>query len=239
MQGRLDLNADLGESVDRWRSGEDRELLRRITSANVCTGAYAGTDDLIEATCEAAVESSVRIGAQVGYRDREGFGRRAMSLSTADLADEIAGQLDHLTQIAQRVGGQLAYVKPHGALYHRVHQDPEQAQALVQAMHDHDPTLAVMGMPGAISLDLARAQGSGVIIEGFADRGYGEDGGLLSRELPGALLTSVEDATTQALSLAELVDSLCVHSDSPGAIHLITGVRVALETRGIRIGPER
>ena len=235
MRSVLDLNIDMGESVDGWNHGTDRELLQIASSVNVCTGAYAGTIELIAETCVEAVAHGVRIGAQVGYRDPEGFGRRPFEISTPDLHTEIALQLEQLATLADAAGGRIAYVKPHGALYHRVHHDPAQAEGLISAIHEHDPGLLVMGMPEAFSLELARQSGLGTILEGFADRGYNPEGLLIARDQPGALIDTPDQAAEQALRLAERVDSLCVHSDSPGALALMRRVREVLETHDFTI----
>ncbi|MFS0884114.1 LamB/YcsF family protein [Aeromicrobium sp. 179-A 4D2 NHS] len=235
MPGTVDLNVDLGESAERWKSGEDRRLLPLVTSANVCCGAYAGDDDLIRATCEAAVEHGVAIGAQVGYRDREGFGRRAIDLAPRDLADEVLHQIDHLTELAGEVGGLVTYVKPHGALYHRIAHDPHQASAVVEALLAEGSLLPLVGMPGSLALRMATDQGVPVVLEGFADRAYDADGSLVPRDRPGAVLTDPEAAAAQALSLVGTVDSLCVHSDSPGAETLLARVRGVLEDEGVTV----
>lgn len=222
VSSRIDLNADLGESRERWESGEDEALLDVVTSANVCTGAYAGDDELIVATCAAAVERGVAIGAQVGYPDREGFGRRAMDVARAALADELRRQIAHLAALAASVGGTITYVKPHGALYHRVVADAEQRAALENAAG----VLPILGLAGT---GFSRA-------EGFADRGYLPDGGLIPRDQPGALITDGGEAGSQAVRLlAAGVDSICVHSDTPGALAVARAVRAALEAAGAEV----
>lgn len=222
VSSHIDLNADLGESRERWESGEDEALLDVVTSANVCTGAYAGDDDLIAATCAAAVERGVAIGAQVGYPDREGFGRRAMDVPQAALADELSRQIAHLAALTAPVGGTVTYVKPHGALYHRVVADIEQRAALAEAAGD----LPILGLAGTgFSLD-----------EGFADRGYLADGGLIPRGEPGALITDPDEAAAQAVRLLSSgVDSICVHSDTPGALAVARAVRAALNAAGAEV----
>lgn len=219
---RIDLNADLGESAERWASGEDVALLDVVTSANVCTGAYAGDDELIAATCAAATERGVAIGAQVGYPDREGFGRRPMEMEPRALTDELARQIAHVRTMAD-----IAYVKPHGALYHRVIVDPVQAQALRDAL-DGLPLMGLAGThPGGHPPDIA---------EGFADRGYDGPAALVPRDHPGALITDPSLAGAQAVQLLESgVDSICVHSDSPGAVTIARAVRLALETAGAEV----
>ncbi len=235
MGGRVDLNVDLGESTERWTSGEDERLLGHVTSANVCCGAYAGDDDLIRATCAAAVEHGVAIGAQVGYRDRAGFGRRVVDLPPRDLTDEVRRQVDHLTALADTVGGIVTYVKPHGALYHRISHDEGQASAMVEAMLVDGSPLPLVGMPGSLALRFAEDEGVPVIHEGFADRAYTDDGGLVPRDQPGAVFTDPDAAAAQARGLLGTVDSICVHSDSPGAERLLARVRAALESDGVSV----
>ncbi len=223
----IDLNADLGESAERWASGEDLELLGVVTSANVCTGAYAGGDELIAATCAAAAERGVAVGAQVGYPDRDGFGRRPMEFAPSVLAAEIAQQITHLDDIARSCGTVVTYVKPHGALYHRIITDPLQARAVRAALGD----LPLMGMagtrPGGLPPDIA---------EGFADRGYADETSLIPRGQPGDLLIEPIDVGAQAVRLLETgVDSICVHSDSPDAVVLARAARVALEAAGAEV----
>jgi len=235
MTRRVDLNVDLGEDRARWDSGEDVRLLGLVTSANVCCGAYAGDDDLIRATCEAAVAHDVAIGAQVGYRDREGFGRREVDLAPRDLVDEVRHQLDHLAELADTAGGVVTYLKPHGALYHRIARDPHQAEAVVEALLADGNPLPLVGMPGSIALEMAEDAGIRVVHEGFADRAYTVEGGLVPRDRPNAVHTDPDEAARQALSLAESVDSLCVHSDSPGAEALLRRVREVLTARDVAV----
>ena len=235
MPASVDLNVDLGESAERWASGEDRRLLALVTSANVCCGAYAGDDDLIASTCAAAVEHGVAIGAQVGYPDREGFGRRAMDLAPQELADEVRRQVEHLRTLAEAAGGVVSYVKPHGALYHRISHDPAQAAAVVGALLSDPLPLPLVGMPGSLALRLATDAGLGTVHEGFADRAYAGDGSLVPRGEAGAVLTDPDAAAAQALSLVGSVHSLCVHSDSPGAEGLLARVRGALEDSAVTV----
>jgi UPF0271 protein len=223
----IDLNADVGESAQSWASGEDAALLEVVTSANVSTGAFAGDDELIAATCAAAARLGVRVGAQVGYPDREGFGRQPMEFDLDDLADEVRRQIQHLIDLAAQVGAEVAYVKPHGALYHRIIHDSVQAQAVRNAIGD----LPLMGMAG--TLPGGRPPD---IPEGFADRGYADDTSLIPRGEPGDLLTDPSHVAAQAVLLLERgVDSICVHSDSPDAVALASAARAALEAAGAEV----
>jgi 5-oxoprolinase (ATP-hydrolysing) subunit A len=207
----IDLNADIGEGLDEV----DRELLEVITSANVACGFHAGGETSARPLCAAAAERGVVVGAHVGYNDRGSFGRRELGIPPAQIEAETREQIAALREW----GGRVTYVKPHGALYHRMQRDAECAAAIVRA---------VDGLP-VLGLDVA---------EGFADRGYGRDGLLVPRDEPGALLGE-EEAVAQALRLAHegRVRSICLHGDSPGAVALGRRLRAAFEADGIDLRP--
>lgn len=218
----IDLNADLGEEVT-----DDAALLKVVTSANVACGAHAGTPSIMRAVCAEAAGLGVAIGAQVSYVDREHFGRRRLDVHSGLLTEQVLEQVGLLSEIATQEGSRVAYVKPHGALYNRVVDDREQAQAVLAGSGD----LPVLGLTGGVLLDLAAAAGRAVWREGFPDRGYTADGRLVPREEPGALLAG-DLVVDQALALASGVDSLCLHGDSPDAVRHATHVRRALEAGG-------
>ena len=138
----IDLNADVGEGVDG-----DLELLAVVTSASVACGFHAGDDSTMRALCEEAVAREVAIGAHVGYRDREGFGRRDLDVAPATVEAETIEQISALESHAAEAGGRVAYVKPHGALYHRASVDGECAAAIVSALRAVDDGLAVLAAP--------------------------------------------------------------------------------------------
>jgi 5-oxoprolinase (ATP-hydrolysing) subunit A len=140
----IDLNADLGESFGAWRLGDDDALLSIVTSANIACGFHAGDPLTLRRACAAAAARGVSIGAQVSYRDLAGFGRREMDVPPAELAAEILYQIAALDGIARTAGSRVRYVKPHGALYHRVTRDPVQAAALASAIADYDPALPLL-----------------------------------------------------------------------------------------------
>src|SRR5512139_2833970 len=130
----IDLNADLGEGFGRWTLGADEALLSLVTSANVACGFHAGDGPIMRRVCTAAVENGVRIGAQVGYRDLAGFGRRVIEYDPDELADDVLYQLGALDAFARAAGDRVRYVKPHGALYNRIVHDDVQAEAVVRAV---------------------------------------------------------------------------------------------------------
>ncbi|GAA3665560.1 5-oxoprolinase subunit PxpA [Nocardioides ginsengisoli] len=233
----MDLNADVGESFGRWRLGDDERLLPHLTSANVACGFHAGDPLTLRRTCETAVAHGVTIGAQVGYRDLAGFGRRYIAVPPAELAADVLYQLGALDGIARAAGGRVAYVKPHGALYHAVSRHPEQASAVVDAVKAYGE-LPVLGLAGSAFLDAVAEAGLQPVGEGFADRAYLPDGGLVPRGAPRAVLTDPVAVAAQAVELARggRVRSICVHGDSPGAVESAAAVRAALGDLGIAVG---
>jgi UPF0271 protein len=219
----VDLNADLGEEVT-----DDEGLLAVVTSANVACGFHAGTDATMRSVCAGAVRRGVAVGAQVSYADRDNFGRVELDVAGEVLREQVAEQVGVLSAIASAEGGEVAYLKPHGALYHRVAVDEEQATAVL----DGSGALPVLGMPGSVLLAMALERGRGIRLEGFPDRGYTADGRLLPRDRPGALVTEPAEVARRAVQLAAEVDSVCVHGDSPGAVASAVAVRRALEDAG-------
>jgi 5-oxoprolinase (ATP-hydrolysing) subunit A len=247
----VDLNADLGESFGAWRLGDDEALLSIVTSANIACGFHAGDPLTLRRACAAAVARGVSIGAQVSYRDLAGFGRREMTVPAAELAAEILYQIAALDGIARTEGGKVSYVKPHGALYHRVTRDPVQAAALAGAIAGYDATLPLLTLPAGAAVTAAADAGLAVVAEAFADRGYARDGSLVPRGQPGAMLTDPAQVAARAVAMVtgggvESVDgtrvrldfrSLCIHGDTPGAVTLARAVRHALEEAGARLAP--
>jgi UPF0271 protein len=235
--GVIDLNADVGESFGRWQLGDDDALLPHLTSANVACGFHAGDPLTLRRTCALAVSLGVAIGAQVGYRDLAGFGRRFVDVPADELAADVLYQLGALDGIARAAGGRVAYVKPHGALYHAVSRHPEQSQAVVDAVVAYGG-LPVLGLAGSAFLAAVADAGLEAVGEGFADRAYLPDGGLVPRSRAGAVLTDPVAVAAQAVELARSGDvrSLCVHGDSPGAPQLAAAVRAALERAELPVG---
>jgi UPF0271 protein len=224
----VDLNADLGEEVT-----DDAGLLAVVTSANVACGFHAGTPATMRFCCTEAARVGVVVGAQVSYADRENFGRVEREVPRPVLRDQVAEQVGVLDDIARASGTRVAYVKPHGALYHRVSRDDDQAEAVLAGSGE----LPVLGFPGSRLLALAAGAGRATYEEGFPDRGYDREGRLVARGEPGALLDDEASITAQAVALAPAVASLCVHGDSSGAVGHARAVRRALVAAGWVLRP--
>lgn len=245
---RVDLNADLGETVDGMPTADDEAMFAVISSANVACGGHAGDAVSMREAVDRAARFGVAVGAHPSYDDREHFGRVPRDPDPADLRASVAAQLDALVS----AGADLRYVKPHGALYHAVSADPVQAAAVVAAVADHAARLGrplpVLGLPGAV-VEAAASAGLPFVHEAFLDRGYTAAGGLVPRGEAGALIDDPARVAERALRLVhdgvvETVDgdrlaveaaSLCLHGDTPSAVAMARAVRAALDAAGVEV----
>jgi UPF0271 protein len=247
----VDLNSDVGEGFGVWHLGDDEALLAIVTSANVACGFHAGDAPTMRRVCEQAAALGVTVGAQVGYRDLAGFGRRRIDVDPGELSDEVLYQVGALDAFARAAGTRVAYVKPHGALYNTAVHDEAQARAVVRAVRAYGGSLPVLGLPGSALRSAAVAAGLPGVPEGFADRAYTPEGALVPRSEDGALVTDPAAVAERAVRMAVdgrvvavdgsvvavEVASLCVHGDSPGAVPLARGVRDALTGAGVEVKP--
>jgi UPF0271 protein len=248
---RIDLNADLGESWGGRLLGDDQALLRVVTSANIACGFHAGDAATMARTAAIAVEHGVAVGAHVSYRDRDGFGRTFIDVDPDVLREDVLSQLEALAEACAEAGTRVAYVKPHGALYHAICRHPGHAGAVVEAMSAFDAGLPLLGLPDTVATRLAEAAGLRTVNEAFADRAYTAGGGLVPRGHDGAVLHEPELVADRMLELVtagtvEAIDgtrvpvsaeSICVHGDSPGAVAMAQAVRARLAAGGVIIGP--
>ncbi len=247
----VDLNADLGEGFGIWTLGDDDAMLEIVTSANVACGFHAGDPATLARVCRTAAERDVRIGAQVGYRDLAGFGRRKLDIPAEELTADVMYQIGALQALARAAGSSVSYVKPHGALYNTIVTDEDQARAVAEAIHKLNPELPVLGLAGSVFFDAATDLGLRTVPEAFADRAYRPDGTLVSRREPGAVLHDPEQIAERVLGmvldgrvLAEdgstvpiAAESVCVHGDSPDAVRIAAAVYALLRERGVTFVP--
>ena len=247
----MDLNADLGEGFGRWTLGDDDALLDVVTSANVACGFHAGDSVTMRRVCERAAERGVAVGAQVGYRDLAGFGRRFIDVEPYALTQDVLYQLGALQAFTAVAGTRVTYVKPHGALYNAIGAHEEQAAAVVQAVVEHDPGLPVLGLPGSAWLRRAEQAGLRTVAEAFADRAYTPEETLVPRREPGAVLHDADEIAGRCVAMATgqpvrdveggvlrlFPQSICVHGDTEGAVHIARQVRSALEQAGVVLRP--
>jgi 5-oxoprolinase (ATP-hydrolysing) subunit A len=248
---RVDLNADVGESFGAYTIGDDAAVLDVVTSASVACGFHAGDPTVMTNTVRAATARGVVVGAHVGYRDLQGFGRRLLAVAPAELTADVVYQLGALDGIARSVGTRVRFVKPHGALYNAAAADPGVARSVVEALVAFDPSLPLVTLPGSAVVDVAASFGVATITECFADRAYTAAGSLVARAVPGAVIHDPDAVVARALAMAtgepiDTVDgvslridaqSMCVHGDTPGAADLARLIRAALTAAGVQLEP--
>ena len=250
MSRHIDLNCDMGEGETDASAALDRELMRFISSCSIACGGHAGSEHTMRRTAASALDAGLRNGAHPSYPDRENFGRQSMSISGIALSIAITEQIAALKAIVTELGGELSFVKPHGALYNDMARDAELTSLVVTTIKEFDPTLKILGLAGShcrsICVDLAIP----FLGEAFADRRYADDGQLSPRSQNGAVITEPETAVTQILSIVEharvesingkwlplQAQSICVHSDTPGALEHLTLISNHLIARGLTIG---
>jgi UPF0271 protein len=232
----MELNADIGEGCD------DAGLMPYLTRVSIACGGHAGDAASMTAALHLAAEHGVAAGAHPSYPDRSQFGRRALAASGDEIAAWVTEQTETLAEQAARLGLRLAHVKPHGALYNVAARDAAVARAVARAVAAVDPALAVVGLAGSQLIAAGQAAGLLVLNEAFADRRYLPSGRLVSRETAGALIVDPADAAEQARVLAAgravatlgggavriRADTICLHSDTPGALNIARAVHAAL-----------
>lgn len=247
---RMDLNSDVGEAFGSYTMGDDAAILRSVSSANVACGFHGGDPSIIAQTCREAAATGTTVGAHVSYRDLAGFGRRFLDCSPTELADDVLYQIGALEAMARSAGTAVHYVKPHGALYNAIVHHREHARAVVDAVRSFSADMPVLLLPGSVAIDIARSAGLRVVTEAFADRAYTPEGTLVSRREAGAVLHDEAEVARRIVRLATEhrltaidgtdlhleADSICVHSDTAGAVAMAAAVRSALEEAGVQVG---
>ena len=243
---KINLNADLGESFGPWKMGDDAALLQVVASASIACGFHAGDPMVMWATLKAARAAGVSVGAHPSYPDLQGFGRRAMAMTAAEVEAMLLYQLGALAGLAQAEGSRLTHVKPHGALNNQACEDAPLADAIARATRAFDRELILLAPVCSELYRAAERAGLDVAGEVFADRAYDERGALLPRRMAGAVLHDANEIVAHVLRMldaggvlsvggkriAARIDSICVHGDSPGAVPAARAVRAALQAAG-------
>jgi 5-oxoprolinase (ATP-hydrolysing) subunit A len=247
----VDLNADLGEGFGPYHLGAGAALMPLLTSANIACGFHAGDAMTMREAVAAAAKHGVVIGAHPGYPDLQGFGRRDLSATPAEITAYVIYQIGALDAVCRAGGVRLRYVKAHGALYNRAATDRVVADAIAEAIRLVDPSLMMLGLAGSQLIAAGDAAGLGTAAEAFADRAYARDGTLVPRSVAGAVIHDTEAVVARALRMvttgsvtaidgtdvAIRADSLCVHGDTPGAVALVRALRTHLDHHGVRVSP--
>ena len=241
MKQSIDLNADVGEYLQLIRNGQQEAIILQVSSVNVACGGHSGDPSTMSVTIQQAMRSGAAVGAHPSYPDPANFGRLDMNLTGVALVGSIHQQIVALDNAARSLGARLTHVKPHGALYNAAARHADVAKAIAEAMKFFGRGIPVMGLANTVMIQTLEAEGIPTISKGFADRAYAPDGTLIPRSVPGAVLTNPETVAVQALGLARAgrVQSICIHSDSPGALNLAIAVRRRLEDNGFAIRAPR
>ncbi len=246
MNRRLNLNADLGESFGPWEMGSDAEMLGIVGSANVACGYHAGDPLVMTSTAALALKHGVSVGAHPGYPDLQGFGRRRMDIPLPELEAMLIYQIGALEACAQTQGLRVTHVKPHGALSNLACAERKIAEAIARAVHRLDPTLILLAPAASQLIHAGRDQGLPVVEEIFADRAYLDDGNLVPRSQPGAMIHGAEASLAHVMRMVEeqaLISingkripvkpqSICVHGDGPDAVATARAIRTGLQAAG-------
>ena len=246
----MDLNSDLGESFGSWTLGDDERLVGHITSANLACGFHAGDFRVMEATVAMCRRAGVAVGAQPGYPDLLGFGRRPMPFEPDEVESLVRYQIGALEGFCRANGVEMQHVKPHGALYNQAAADPYLAAAIAKAVARFSRDLALYGLASSVPMaSAAEAAHLRFVPEAFADRRYLANGALQARSEPGSVISDPAAAAAQAVGIAtehavDAVDggrvriraeSICCHGDTPGAVDIASNVRRELERAGIPV----
>lgn len=234
----IDINCDLGESYGQFIMGNDDKVFPYISSCNIACGFHGGDPLHIENTIKKAIHHKVQIGAHPSYPDLAGFGRRKIKLSADELKAVIKYQIAALEGMVKSLGGELKYVKAHGALYNIIAHDLDEAVIFLHAVNEINPNLAVLGLASSPFEEFTRKFGLKFIKEGFLDRRYNNEGSLMSRNENGAVLKTVQECLNQFNSISQQgevetaggvfipikVDSLCIHGDNPIAEEVLKAI---------------
>jgi UPF0271 protein len=243
----IDLNCDMGELPEAIADGTQEALMRSITSANIACGGHAGDEQTMKTTVEQALRWKVAIGAHPGYADRANFGRLELKVPPKEIADSVFEQIRALAEVAEKCGGRLIHVKPHGALYNQAVSNRELAEAIAEGVARWNRDVVLVGLAGSPMLDVFKKAGFAIAAEAFADRKYEPDGTLRSRKFKDALIRDPVEAGRQALSMVKRgvvtaidgtevavnAQTICIHGDTPGASQIAETVAQVLRQAGV------
>lgn len=246
---QVDLNSDLGESFGSYTIGMDEEILKYVSSANVACGWHGGDPVVMEKTVALAQQFGTAVGAHPGFPDLMGFGRRNMNITPEEAKAYVKYQLGALMAFTKSRGMELQHIKPHGALYNMAAVDEKLARAICEAVYEVDRDIIFMGLAGSKMISAAKEVGLRAASEVFADRAYNDDGTLVSRKLPGAVLHDkelairrvvrmVKEGKVESISGRDIsiqADSVCVHGDNPQALEFVKNIRETLLAEGVAV----
>jgi 5-oxoprolinase (ATP-hydrolysing) subunit A len=245
----VDLNCDMGESCGTNIVGNDAGIMPYVSSVNIACGFHGGDPSVMQHTVKMAINHGVAVGAHPSFHDREGFGRREMNMSEGEIYDLIIYQVSALAGIVKVSGGKMHHVKPHGALYNMAARDRVYAKTIAKAIVDFDATLIFYGLSGSEMIRAGMSAGLMTCSEVFADRNYQDDGSLMPRTKPNALITDSAAAVKQVIRMVSEktvlsangkvvpieADTICIHGDGAHAVGFSKAIHEALLKEGVAI----
>lgn len=245
----IDINCDMGESFGAYKLGQDEEILKYVTSANIACGFHAGDPATMRKTVRLALENGVGIGVHPGLQDLIGFGRRNMDISPEEAYDLVVYQIGALSAFVKSEGGKIQHVKAHGALYNMAAQNKELSEAIAKAVYKVDQDLILFGLANGELVKAGSRIGLRTASEVFADRTYQQDGSLTSRRQSDAMITDDNEAVQQVVRMVNekkvltrqnadieiLAETVCIHGDGPHALSFAQKIRTTLEQSGIDV----
>lgn len=246
---KININADIGEGFGKYRMGNDEELMRLISSANIACGMHAGDPTIMAQTIELAQRESVSIGAHPGFNDIWGFGRRQIRMNPRDLEYSVTYQIGALQALAGSRGARVTHVKPHGALNNMAHDDLDIALAIGRGIKAADPELIFVANAGSQMTRAGERLDLRVANESYVDRRYDDNGKMLSRELENSVIRSPEEASKQVMHILEEgalfsingkripaeIHTFCVHGDEPTAVPVMKAVHARFAEHDIKV----
>lgn len=246
---KIDLNSDLGESFGSYKIGNDKEIISLVSSANIACGFHAGDANIMEKTVRLCRENKVAVGAHPGFCDLMGFGRRNMNVSPDEIKNIMTYQVAALDGFCKSLGIKLKHVKPHGALYNMAAKNKEISKAICEGICRYDSSLVLLGLAGSEMINEAKKMGLKCASEIFADRNYEDDGTLVARTKPNAMIEDENEAIERVVEMIKKhrvksvngkeieihPDSVCVHGDGEKALVFIRNIRASFEKESIMI----
>jgi 5-oxoprolinase (ATP-hydrolysing) subunit A len=246
---KIDLNCDIGESFGAYTIGNDAEILKHVSSANIACGFHGGDPSVMRKTVYLCIKNNIAIGAHPGLQDLIGFGRRNMNISTQEVYDLVLYQIGALYAFVKASGTDLHHVKPHGALYNMAAANQKLAESIAGAVYDFSPKLILYGLSGSKLIEAGKNKGLATASEVFADRSYQNDGTLTPRDQPNSLIHEAEASLRQVLGLVKSgrvlsvegkevglhADTICIHGDGPNAVKFASEIRKKFKEEGILI----
>lgn len=249
MKPSIDLNCDMGESFGAFTMGNDEAIMEYVSSVNIACGFHGGDPGVMHRTIARAASRNIAVGAHPGYPDLQGFGRREIKMSLAEVYDCIVYQVGALMAFARVEGTSVNHVKPHGALYNAAAKDNALSGTIAKAVHDVDRSLVLVGLSGSCMIEEGNKAGLRTCSEVFADRAYQEDGTLMPRTAANAMIDDAGQAARQALQMVQhgtvttaygkeiavRADTVCIHGDGQHAIAFARAITNILRQNHVSI----